>query len=60
MVAVLRLASEGDLSRITKQELRKQSRVWRERPFGDHRDVPRFAVMLVEVIYVGRSVPGME
>ena len=39
------LFSEGDLPRVTKQELRKQSGIWRERPIGDHCDVSGVAVV---------------
>jgi hypothetical protein len=40
------LLSEGDVSRVAKQELREQGRVWRERSVGDHRNVSGVVVAL--------------
>ena len=49
-------ALEGDLSRVAKQKLREQSRVWRERPVGDHRNVSGTAVTLL--VEMGRGPPS--
>ena len=38
------LSSEGDVPRVSNQELREQSRVWREWSVGDHWDVPGITV----------------
>jgi len=38
---------EGDVPRVTNQELREQSRVWRERPVGDNRNVSSVVVAML-------------